>query len=243
MLTFAAGQFLVQMHKQGTRIGQAGKEIRGGRILRQPELKCVLNGERNLGSDCLQNAHVVSGKGIGFSLVERQYPYQPVDAFQRNCKRRTKVYSPFRVICVPRFHHWIAVDDRLYILSHPAAKAFTHRDRQRREDTKVVTAYKFRHQGIALEHKGDKCVMRNKLAKLHRYERQSFVQAQRASQTLAKFKKSLSFLLCGCDRSQKVAVTSRAGGCATLEPSCGTVSTFHFVGHGVCQFLAFSQTA
>ncbi len=138
----------------------------------------VFDGERHLGADRQQNAQVVGGEGIGFSVVKRQHADGSRYAFQRNGECRTERAELGGIIQVSRFDRGIAVDDRLFIVSHPSRQTLADRNSERREQAEVVAVYMFWDQLFAALDIDCDGIIWNQTAQFYGKYRQRFRQAE-----------------------------------------------------------------
>src|ERR1035437_5604799 len=72
----ATRQLVFQAREQGSRVGQIGEVIRGGRIFRLAELERIFNGQRHLGADRQEDAQVVTGECVLLRAVQRENAYR-----------------------------------------------------------------------------------------------------------------------------------------------------------------------
>ena len=82
----------------------------------------------------------------------------------------------------------------------------SHRDAQRSKQPEVIAIHIFRHQFVAMPDVDGNRIVGHRPTQLHRKHRKRFAQAERGSEVLAEFEKSLRFLACRCDRTEKTAL-------------------------------------
>ncbi len=153
-VALAARQFAVQLQEQRSGVGQSGQVVGDRRTLGLLVLQGILDGQRHLRADRQQDAQVIGSEGVGFRVIKRQHADHAGQPFQRNRQRRAQRAELGRIVQISGLDRWIAVDDRLPVLRHPARKTAAQRNAQRREQAVIVAADLFRNQFLpALEHR------------------------------------------------------------------------------------------
>jgi len=83
-------------------------------------------------------------------------------------------------------------------------RALSHRDAQRSKQPEVIAIHIFRHQFVAMPDV-DGIASLGIARRSFTANTKAFRQAERGSEVLAEFEKSLRFLACRCDRTEKCA--------------------------------------
>ena len=227
VVALAARQFTVEFQEERTRIGQAGKVVGSGRVLRLLVLECVLDRERHLAGHCQNDTQVIGGECIALAAIESQNADHATNAFQGNGQGGAQCAELGGIVQVSRFDGRVPVHDGLFVMGDPAGKSLADRDTQRGKEPVVVSIHVFGNEFVVAQNVNGDGVVRHHRLELNRENRERLTQAERSTQTLAQLEECLRFLACGGDGGKERGFASDGFlDCGFFETRSGSFSSF-----------------
>src|SRR6516164_4993039 len=148
---------------------------------------------------------MIGRKRVGLPLVQSENAKHCfVGAQERDCECGGHAALLTATVAVGCFNRRVAVQNRFAVLRNPASQSLAYGYLKRRQDAKVVTNYVFGNQLVIAQQVDGRSVVRHELSQAGSYQREGFMQAQRASQITAELEQSLGFASSGNNRSKKI---------------------------------------
>ena len=196
---------LFQAREQGSRVGQIGEVIGGGRILRLAELERIFNGQRHLRADRQQDAQVVAGECVLVRAVQRENTHRSVEALERHSQGGPHDAELLRIFEVAALHRRVAIENGLLLFRHPSREALPDGNLQRGKQAEILAIHVFRHQEIVSQNVDRDGIVRNQALEPDPYHREGFIQAERTSQLASQLKQQANLLAGRGDGIEEVA--------------------------------------
>ena len=132
-VSLTAGEFPIQLQEQRARIRKSSEIVGRRGAFGLLIFQRILDGQPHLRTDSQQNSQMVGGERIPLCQVKGKHSDHAGDSLERNRQRRAQGAELRRIVQISRLNRWIAVDNRLAILRHPAGQSMPQRNSQGRE--------------------------------------------------------------------------------------------------------------